>query len=256
MTLAVRRRRSCPTAPRSTILSAQTDTTGRVSGTNRGGGRYANQRRGGHGPSICCEAPRTGIRRGTVMSSVSGVREAGVMGVREVCRLGARSRSRGRIGNHRGIMSGAQERELSRKAVHLGATYVKLADSAADGEGKACEKRTTASCSFSSSRCRSAAVMGRGCRMGPGPEISPEASFDGIPAMLPEGWNCGEGREDEGPAWLTMLWFEGRIFSDGELGTGGGGICCDDARRARTWGDAGTVLRSGMLVILSVMSSR
>ena len=134
MTLAVRRWRFCPAAPRSTILSAQTDTTGRVSGTNRGGGRYADQGRGGHGPSICREAPRAGIRRGTVMSSVSGVREAGVMGVREVCRLGARSRSRGCIGYHRGVMSRAEERELSRKTVYLGATYVKLAGSAADGE--------------------------------------------------------------------------------------------------------------------------
>ena len=92
--------------------------------------------------------------------------------------------------------------------------------------------------------------------MGPGPEIRLETSFNVFPAMLPEGWNCGEGREDEEPAWLTMLWFEGRIFSDGELGTGGGGICCDDARRAKIWGDGGTVLRSGMVIILSDMCSR
>ena len=134
MTLAVRGWRSCPAAPRSTILSAQTDTTGRVSGTNRGGGRYADKRRGGHGASIRREASRTGIRRCTMMSTVSGVREAGVMGVREVCRLGARSRSRGRVGYHRGVMSRAEEREFSRKTVHLRVTYVKLAGSAPHGE--------------------------------------------------------------------------------------------------------------------------
>ena len=37
------------------------------------------------------------------------------------------------------------------------------------------------------------------------------------------------------------------MLSDGELGTGGGGICWDDDRRARTWGEGGTELRSGMV---------
>jgi hypothetical protein len=35
------------------------------------------------------------------------------------------------------------------------------------------------------------------------------------------GRKCGDGRDEEG---LTALWFEGRIFNEGESGAGGGGI--------------------------------
>lgn len=61
--------------------------------------------------------------------------------------------------------------------------------------------------------------------------------------------NWGEGKLDEREA-LTALWLEGRMFSEGEPGVGGGGICCEDARRddvARKRGDGGTELRSGMV---------
>jgi len=69
------------------------------------------------------------------------------------------------------------------------------------------------------------------------------------PASTPAGRKCGDGRDEEAPTLLTALWFEGRMLRDGDVGTGGGGICCEDARRgavARTWGDGGTELRSGM----------
>ena len=59
-------------------------------------------------------------------------------------------------------------------------------------------------------------------------------------------------REDEaGPP--TALWFEGRILSDGDDGTGGGGICCDEVRRdaASECGDGGTELRSGMALAVA-----
>lgn len=39
----------------------------------------------------------------------------------------------------------------------------------------------------------------------------------------------GDGREGADPVWFTMLWLDGRILSDGEFGTGGGGICWLDA---------------------------
>lgn len=66
--------------------------------------------------------------------------------------------------------------------------------------------------------------------------------------------NWGEGKLDEREA-LTALWFEGRMFREGEPGVGGGGICCEDALRdevARKRGDGGTELRSGMVEVVVV----
>ena len=83
---------------------------------------------------------------------------------------------------------------------------------------------TTASCSFSSSRWRSAAVKGRGCRRGPGPGPTPVLSFIVGPGREVEGWKPGDGRLGEAEA-LTVLWLEGRMLSEGEPGAGGGGIC-------------------------------
>jgi hypothetical protein len=110
---------------------------------------------------------------------------------------------------------------------------------------------TTASCSFSSCRWRSAAVKGRGCRKGPGPGPTPVLSAIGGPGKDVDAGKLGEGRLDEEEA-LTALWFEGRMFSDGEPGAGGGGICWEDARRDRAasaCGDGGTELRSGMATL-------
>ena len=75
------------------------------------------------------------------------------------------------------------------------------------------------------------------------------------PARPLSGMKCGDGRDDELPALLTMLWFDGRMLTEAELdeeGTGGGPICWAAARRstdARAWGDGGTELRSGILLV-------
>ena len=101
---------------------------------------------------------------------------------------------------------------------------------------------TTASCSFSSCRCRSAAVSGRGWRIGPGPGptpvLSPKVNITG-------GW-WGDG-SDGFPALLTTFWFDGRMSREEVAGTGGGGICWEDTRRG--WGEGGTELRSGMTLV-------
>lgn len=108
--------------------------------------------------------------------------------------------------------------------------------------------RTTASCSFSSCRWRSAAVKGRGCRNGPGPGPTPVLSFIDGTGKEDAAGRLGDGRLDELEA-LTVLWFDGRMFSEGDPGAGGGGICWEDARRdevAGKRGESGTELRSGM----------
>jgi hypothetical protein len=63
----------------------------------------------------------------------------------------------------------------------------------------------------------------------------------------------GDGRLDELEA-LTAIWLDGRMFSEGEPGAGGGGggIWWEDARRdegeAGKRGDGGTEFKSGMVV--------
>jgi hypothetical protein len=52
---------------------------------------------------------------------------------------------------------------------------------------------------------------------------------------------------------LTALWFEGRMLSEGSEGTAGGGMSFDDWRReARSRGEAGTELRSGIVAVEGV----
>lgn len=62
---------------------------------------------------------------------------------------------------------------------------------------------TTASCSFSSCRCRSAAVRGRGCLKGPGPVPTPVLSPVIPPAVPPAVGMLGEAKG--GDVGLTVL---------------------------------------------------
>lgn len=67
--------------------------------------------------------------------------------------------------------------------------------------------------------------MGRGCRSGPGPGPTPVLSPGTGPDMAPDKGSGGDGRDVEDEAWLTALWFDGRmLMEDDELGAGGGGI--------------------------------
>ena len=109
---------------------------------------------------------------------------------------------------------------------------------------------TTASCSFSSSRCSSAAVRGRGCRMGacaasaplerPGERGGKACMWEACEAgSVPPGdasgrggglmwWTC-EARRDAGvDGWRVLLW-EGALVRPGR-------------------GDTGTEFRSGAMV--------
>lgn len=45
-----------------------------------------------------------------------------------------------------------------------------------------------------------------------------------------EGGKCGDGRAGGDAVWFTVLWFDGRMLSDGEPGSGGGSICWVEAR--------------------------
>lgn len=107
---------------------------------------------------------------------------------------------------------------------------------------------TTASCSFSSSKCSSAVVSGRGCLVGPGPGPTPgsggevcDCGCTGCVAV-----RRGDGRDDED--WLTAFWFEGRMLRDGDEEVG---IWFVDSRldEDKTSGDGGTELRSGILMV-------
>lgn len=66
------------------------------------------------------------------------------------------------IGSNRSAVLSSQRRELARQAVDL-QYLVSVQGSRKDTRRS---QRTTASCSFSSSRCNSAAVNGRGWRIG------------------------------------------------------------------------------------------
>lgn len=111
---------------------------------------------------------------------------------------------------------------------------------------------TLASCSFSICMCKSAAVSGWGCLNGPGPGPTPDSACGGcmVGSAAGPGCRCGDGSGGAAAnaPLLTALWFEGRMLRDGDDGTGGGGICCDEGRResASTSGDGGTLLRSGI----------
>lgn len=88
--------------------------------------------------------------------------------------------------------------------------------------------------------------------MGPGPETLGSGAIGGGAAAAAV--KVGDGRDgSEALALLTVYWFEGRMFRDGDpadwTGTGGGGIWWEEERREafRGCGEAGTVLRSGMV---------
>lgn len=91
--------------------------------------------------------------------------------------------------------------------------------------------------------------MGRGCRSGPGPAID-SAPVGGVAAGR-ACWNEGEG-SGEGTCAPTAGWFDGRMLSAGEVGTGGGGI---ELEARREWdADPGRVLMSGIAAVRLPMS--
>lgn len=117
---------------------------------------------------------------------------------------------------------------------------------------------TTASCSFSSSRCISAAVMGRGCRIG-------GAVAGSVVERLGErggkAWVCGPAEEREGGrvppgeargrggglmGWIWEARREADMEVRRELGWPEGG-CVEEALLGR--GETGTEFRSGAMVI-------
>jgi len=61
--------------------------------------------------------------------------------------------------------------------------------------------------------------------MGNDPEVDAVVSASTGPCGKDE-TKLGDGSEGgDAVVWFTALWFDGRMLSDGELGTGGGGIC-------------------------------
>lgn len=117
-------------------------------------------------------------------------------------------------------MHGTEEIQLAGETVDLGRQRSAWGSVAVKGDG-----HTTASCSFSSWLCRSAAVKGSGKRAGPGPDGS---SVVGV--MF--GGRDGGGTSGGLAVLLTARWFEGRmLLVEGEAGTGGGGICWEETRR-------------------------
>lgn len=129
---------------------------------------------------------------------------------------------------------------------------------------------TTASCSFSSAKCISAGVIGRGCRIG----MPDESTVVMYPFAL--------GLRGGNPMLLCPCWCPGgRIVPPGDArGRGGGliGYICDARREADeeggcdvvpalgcvvegllvacTRGDSGTELRSGAMVDVLARESR
>ena len=169
-------------------------------------------------------------------------------GVTPLAGLGTRGAGGGGggVGDDRGVLGGSEDGEFAGEAVDLRCNNSQCL--LGGGWRLARVTHTTASCSFSSCRCRSTAVRGRGCRKGPGPGPTPVLSPIEGPEKKVVAGNGRGGRLGE-PEAFTALWFEGRMFNEGEPGVGGGGICCEDARRdeaARKRGDGGTELRSGM----------
>ncbi len=128
---------------------------------------------------------------------------AGVMGFgAELGGFGGARGGGGGVGYDGGVVCGAEEGQFAGEAVYLCCVWLV---SGGDGEAGVERGLTTASCSFSSWRCRSAAVKGRGCRIGPGPGPTPELSPIACGFNMVGGAKCGDGREEELPALLTAL---------------------------------------------------
>lgn len=121
-------------------------------------------------------------------------------------------------------------------------------------------KHTTASCSFSNCRCKSAAVKGLGCLNGPGPIPTPVLSPAGIVPVADV--NILLIGDIKGGVAVTALWFEGRILREVvDMGGFGEDIAWEvrreevrDVRRGEaiiSWGlgDGGTEFRSGAMTL-------
>src|SRR5690606_8542936 len=83
----------------------------------------------------------------------------------------------------------------------------------------------------------------RGCRSGPEVEVASTAWYGTV-------WYvCGDGSGEGTWPVPTVGWFDGRMLTAGDAGTGGGGIGFADARleALREWVDEpGRVLMSGI----------
>lgn len=134
-----------------------------------------------------------------------------------------------------------QVREFALESIHL-------AQSVGTHRAIRVQPLTRASCSFSTSVCSSAAVKGRGCRVGPGPASVEESLVFATAGCGCDDENCGDspvGVDDV--VGLTALWFEGRILSEASAGSPEGITSFEDCRRAASGrGETGTELRSGI----------